>query len=479
MIQTFTFLILSILLLVTACDKEVSKSPLEPEVPKGFIYIDSEPDGFTIFQNGRNTGRLTPDSISYIEAGEYEITLKRKYFKDTSMVVILGEDEKVSVDFNISANPSMYGDLILQSQPEGASITLNDSSLNKVTPYTMGNLWPGEYHVKYKLINHRDINFTAIVQSSKTNSYTKELRDTTIWVDFQIFNSDIQSNTLTALAVDKNNVKWIGTEINGLIRYDEVSFINFNTSNSSITSNKINCISVDEQNRIWIGTNEGLCIYDGNLWISYNNTNSGLVTNTVNVIKFDGSGTAWIGTSDDLTKFDGINWSIYNQVWDRDWIQSLHIENENKVWIGTKLDGIWLFENQYFNLIYQGIYHFPSKTINSIEKDNLGNVWFCFSPDTAGRGGVSFYDGTSFTNFLLGTFQNSVNNVFIDYENNKWVSTTEGLVLFNSQNSTTLFNTFNSLISSDNVRASVRDENGNVWITTIGGGLNKYKPPPE
>ena len=126
-----------------------------------------------------------------------------------------------------------------------------------------------------------------------------------------------------------------------------------------------------------------------------------------------------------------------------------------------------------------GIYRYPSKTINSIEKDNPGNVWFCFSPDTAGRVGVSFYDGNVYTNFLLGTFQNSVNDVFIDYDDYKWVATTEGLVRFSPQNNTTLFSTFNSLISSDNVRASVRDENGNVWITTIGGGLNKYKPPPE
>jgi hypothetical protein len=63
-----------ILIPLISCDKEVSRSPVESEAPKGFIYISSTPSGFTIFQNGRNTGRLTPDSISYIEAGIYEIT---------------------------------------------------------------------------------------------------------------------------------------------------------------------------------------------------------------------------------------------------------------------------------------------------------------------------------------------------------------------------------------------------------------------
>ena len=46
-----------ILIPLISCDKEVSHSPVESEAPKGFIYISSTPSGFTIFQNGRNTGQ--------------------------------------------------------------------------------------------------------------------------------------------------------------------------------------------------------------------------------------------------------------------------------------------------------------------------------------------------------------------------------------------------------------------------------------
>ena len=35
-----------------------------------------------------------------------------------------------------------------------------------------------------------------VVQSSKTNSYSEELRDTSVWVDYQVINSEIQSNLL-------------------------------------------------------------------------------------------------------------------------------------------------------------------------------------------------------------------------------------------------------------------------------------------
>ncbi|MCW8804183.1 MAG: PEGA domain-containing protein, partial [Ignavibacteriaceae bacterium] len=299
----FLLLIIS----VAGCDKEVSRSPVESEAPKGFIYINSDPPGFTIFQNGRNTGRLTPDSISYIEEGAYEITLKKKYFKDTSLTVMLSENEKLQVYFDILSNPSMYGNLYLKTIPEGVAITINDSALNKVTPVYLENLLPGEYNIKYDLFNYRSLEFIGVVQSSDSTSYTKELRDTSVWVDYQVTNSDIPSNLLYPIAIDDNNIKWIGTVNKGLIKYDEVNFINYNTSNSQIPSNRVNCIAIDDQNRVWVGTNNGIGIFNGSSWIVYNQNNSGLTNTHINKIRFNGNGTVWIATAGNLVNFDGIN----------------------------------------------------------------------------------------------------------------------------------------------------------------------------
>jgi streptogramin lyase len=465
------------ILLIIGCGKEVSRSPVESEAPKGFIYINSTPNGFSIFQNGRNTGRLTPDSISYIESGIYEITLKKKYFKDTSVVVTLNEDEKLTVSVDIASNPSMYGRLFLQTAPTGASIMLNDSVTNKVTPLTLSNLLPGEYKVKFSLTNHRDKEIIATVQSSIQSSYNQELRDTSVWVDYQLFNSGIQSNSLTAIALDNNNIKWIGSLDKGLIRYDEISFINYDMTNSSIPSSRINCIAIDNQNRVWVGTDFGIGVFDGSSWIIYNRNNSGLSPELVYTIRFDNNGSAWIGTSGNLVKFDGSNWNVYNEPAGKDWINDIYIESETKLWLGTKSDGIRTFVNENFDSLLHSEYGYPSNTISSIGVDNLNIIWFCFLPDAAGRGGASYWNGSGFTNFFLGTPQNNVNNIFVDDMNNKWFATSEGFILLDTQNNSTVYKTSNSLISANNIRASVRDPNGNVWITTIGGGLNKYKPP--
>jgi hypothetical protein len=459
------------------CDKEVSRSPVEGEAPKGFIYVDSNPHGFTIFVNGRNTGRITPDSISYIEAGQYEITLKRKYFKDTSVVVILGENEIQNLSIDILSNPSMYGKLSLSTVPAGASISINDSLLSQLTPFTFQNLLPGLYLVKFSLYNFRDKVIPAIVESDKANSYTESLRDTSEWVDYQVFNSGIQSNTLTAIAVDQNNVKWIGTLEKGIIRYDELSFLNFNTSNSSLPDNRINCISIDPQNRVWVGTDFGIGIYDGSLWTKYNRNNSGLTAEIVNDFAFDDNGNTWIATSSNFVKFDGIIWTVYQEPNELYWINSIYIVSENNILLGTTADGIINFVNGNHVPLFQPDYGYPSKTISSIDEDEFNNIWFCFLPDTAGRGGISIWDGFGFNNYIIGSPQINVNQIFIDEMNIKWIATSEGFVVYDAQNNSSVFRTNNSFISSNIINSCVQDLNGNVWLTTFASGLNKYKPP--
>ena len=370
---------------ILSCDKEVSRSPVEPEAPKGYIHVDSNPRNFTIFFNGRNTGRLTPDSIPYIAEGQYEITLKKKYFKDTSLVAVLGENEALNLYVDILSNPSMYGSLSLATEPTGASIIINDSVVNKITPFTFRNLLPGSYRVKFDLYNYRSKNIEVFVRSSQVNYYSEELRDTSVWVDYQVFNSGIQSNSLTVIAVDHNNVKWIGTLEKGLIRYDESEFVNFNTSNSPIPGNLINCISIDNQNRVWVGTNYGIGIYDGMTWTIYNRQNSELTTEIINTIKFDEPGNAWIGTAGNLVKFDGVNWFVYDEPQGKDWINDIYIENENKLYLGMKMNGIFIFENQTFSWMRWWDYVYCTMTVSSIEKDMSNNLWFCFLPDTINR----------------------------------------------------------------------------------------------
>ena len=84
---------------------------------------------------------------------------------------------------------------------------------------------------------------------------------------------------------------------------------------------------------------------------------------------------------------------------------------------------------------------------------------------------------SGFNNYFIGSPQINVNHIFIDDMNIKWIATSEGFIVYDAQNNSTAFRTYNSLISSNIIKSCVRDLNGNVWITTFASGLNKYKPP--
>ncbi len=413
--------------------------------------------------------------MAFLEPGVYELTLKRIYYKDTSVTVSVTEEEKTFIEIDYLSNPTMFGNLSLFSQPPGASIILDSISLNRLTPDTLLHLLPAVYKIKYTLNNHRDAEFDAIVQSSETNLYFEELRDTSEWIDYQLFNSGIQTNALSAISIDNSNVKWIGSLDKGLIKYDETEFINYNKINSPLPSNQVRSISIAPNNDIWVGTDQGLAIFNGSSWIIYNQLNSDIPTDLVNAVEFDEMNVAWIGTSGGLARFDGINWKEFNDSELRIWVNDIKIADDNTIWIGTSQYGIYTLVDSSLVEYDDSIYNYPTNRISSVDIDPMGNVWFCHLPDSARRSGISFWDGNVFTNYFLGPVDNNVNDIFVDNQNNKWISTHAGFVKLDQQNVPTTYTTFNSLISSSQSNSSVKDFNGVIWITTQGGGLNKFK----
>lgn len=474
---SFLVFLMCVIFISVTCDKEISRSPVEPPVGEAKVIVNSIPEGFTVYLNGRNTGKITPDSIIYLDEGVYELTLKKNYFKDTTLSVQLNKDESKSVFFDILSNKSMYGSLALISSPQGAQILINDSLVGRTTPDTLNSILPGEYNVTFKKFNYRDISFNAQVHSSQIRTFSRELRDTSAWVDYRESNSGIQSDFLSSIAVDNQNIKWIGTYNKGVIRYNDSGFINYNISNSPLISNNINCITVDYQNKIWIGTDFGAVVFDGIGWIFYNQGNSGLESDIINSIKFDNTGNIWFATSSGLYKFDGINWKRYFLPNDIFWVEDFVFSDDNKIWIGTAYNGIYFLENETIVKFPKSVNSYPTYSISSAAKNLNNQIWFCFLPDSSGTGGAAYWNGTNFINFLASSNLISYKHILTDNSEHKWISTNSGLIRYNNQNNFTIFTKSNSLISSNEVTASARDLSGNVWITTNGGGLNKYKPP--
>jgi ligand-binding sensor domain-containing protein/serine phosphatase RsbU (regulator of sigma subunit) len=115
----------------------------------------------------------------------------------------------------------------------------------------------------------------------------------------------------------------------------------------------------------------------------------------------------------------------------------------------------------------QGLKH---GNIMCILEDKSGNLWF-----GTGGGGVSKYDGKSFTHFTdkEGLSNNFVFSLLEDKSGNLWFGTNGGGVSKYDGKSFTHF-TDKEGLSNNFVFSLLEDKSGNLWFGTYGGGVSKY-----
>ena len=112
------------------------------------------------------------------------------------------------------------------------------------------------------------------------------------------------SKIVYAMAVDRNNVKWIGTNGGGISFFDDKTWKTHTTAEGA-PSNYINTIAVDNENVKWVGyPGTGVASFDGKKWAVYS-TVDGDTLKDVRAIAIDSNNVKWIGTSDGkIWKFD-------------------------------------------------------------------------------------------------------------------------------------------------------------------------------
>lgn len=471
-------LVIMILISLTAfnCDKDVTVSPPPSPIPKGFLMVRSVPEGSTIFLNGRNTGRVTPDSLIYLNYGNYEVTLKRKYWRDTSIYVNIGEGIKVDTSVNYLSNPLMFGSLNVTSSPSNSLIYINDSLTAFSTPAIINQLIPGLYAIKLKKTGFRDGVLNNVeVESNVVKAVYSQLSDTTVWVDFQVSNSNIPTNVLSCITIDHNGIKWMGTFEYGLLKFDGSNFTAYNKNNSPLPDNHIICLSVDTFNKLWIGTDNGLAVLDNGSWNVFTKVNSGLPINSIRSLASENN-LMWIGTSLGLVKYDG-NWQVYivnpNIT---NWVTTISVDQANTKWLGISDTSMGIVSFDGFNFTdYQiEVYGYPTNNVVCSAVSPSGQVWFGCNPVQNVPGGLTYFDGNSFTNINLAA-SSLINHIFISSQNVKWISTDVGIYKIVGTSQISHYTTTNSPLTSNDIKGTFEDNEGTLWIATGTGGLVKFK----
>lgn len=112
---------------------------------------------------------------------------------------------------------------------------------------------------------------------------------------------------ISNLLEDKESNVWLGSFVNGLIKYspkqNKFEFFSHNEDNKiSISSNNITALTEDETGCIWIGTRYGLNVYNPRTrTFTRLFEKDGLSGNQINALAYNGKDKIWIGTNKGLT----------------------------------------------------------------------------------------------------------------------------------------------------------------------------------
>ena len=251
---------------------------------------------------------------------------------------------------------------------------------------------------------------------------------------------------VTSFFIDRFNTWWIGTENDGLIKYNQdkkehTKYTSLATSTIQLSSNSIKHIYEDRQQTIWIITGNGITnLNSKGAYRTYaSNTNI-----AYSAITQDAANTFWIGTfgkglflkyqyDTAFSAFKGFN--ANNKLPDDLVIETILADNTGKIWVGTYGQGLFIINPsdssvQHFISNKKNPYSLPFNDVLSIKEDKQGGIWI----GTDG-GGVSYYD-KRLNNFVLFSNTNVPEN-----------------------------------ISIEPVRSVTTDKSGKIWIGTSNGGL--------
>ncbi len=208
----------------------------------------------------------------------------------------------------------------------------------------------------------------------------------TTWTNYTTANG-MTTNEITFITVDKLGNKWLGTQMKGIMKYNNTIFDSISKATAdSLLDDNVFSIAIDTNGNKWIGTWYGMSEFNnsGN-WVANFRTVNGLYNNFVRDIDIDSKGKIWIGLYADynldggITRYNGSTWSSYTEadgLVDAQVIR-MAIDKQDNLWIATgggvskltDLSGIQSYQqNSTFN-----VYPNPTKDFVNINLSGLND----------------------------------------------------------------------------------------------------------
>jgi ligand-binding sensor domain-containing protein/serine phosphatase RsbU (regulator of sigma subunit) len=327
-------------------------------------------------------------------------------------------------------------------------------------------------------------------------------------------NEFFNGTNITVIETDSEGNIWLGTQGNGLLKYDGLKFTTYRTEDG-LPSNFILDILIDN-NGVWIATQKGLVKMKDEKIIGINNPEKdGLKDFIVRSISKSKDGVYFISSSGGIFEYDlnsfkkimteqglksnefifdikladnGILWAGGNQGLykiDNDIVTKIYDKDNSKLENGSVLDlefsrdgSLWIVQNSKVSrLVNEKIEDLTkllkipkSLEVKDIEFDNNGDIWIA---TTFGLGEFK-NDTLIIYNESNGTVQPKTNCAVTIGNNNEIIYSTygSGFSIFDGENFIN-YNTENGL-SNNNVEEIAVDSKNNYWIALDGGAVQMF-----
>ncbi len=329
--------------------------------------------------------------------------------------------------------------------------------------------------------------------------YDLEKKEYYTYINSGIHTESISNNVVKTIFIDKEKNMWIGHYQGGIsLSRNKNNFRNLSSSpynRRTLNHPNVTSILIDSQNMLWIGTDGGglNIVRDEIVYNSFNNNLVELLGKNcpLNILSLyeDSNGQIWVGTY-----LDGI--FIYNpkrkkllpfnslypelQISNKD-IRCITQSRDGKMWIGTNGGGVYIIDPDVKKMsVLQRNEHKTDQTlslnwIRFIHEDNYGYIWIGTTY------GLNVYDPIKQT--FRQYFHNDSNSFSLpddvqytiaeDANNQIWIGTSAGLSKYNRKTDNFNNYTINNGLPSNIIYSILSIDKNYLWIST-NNGLSKY-----
>lgn len=319
------------------------------------------------------------------------------------------------------------------------SLSLSTNDITDITSSADGNLWISTYHRGLDYLDKK---------SGKFQHYNR------------LTLPDLPSDKIWTVTDGKDGYLYIGHAVQGMsilsLKDKRVkNFRHIPDDLQSLPSNEVKCIYKDSNGNIWVGTNKGLALFNRKTgkFMTFSNRH----------------GEPFVSC-----------------------IYSINQLDDNKLWIGTELNGVYIMDLKQHIFLSPGQlslehiteggnqHNLSNATARCIFQDSFKNIWI----GTYG-GGVNFIGNASplFDRYMYSPQQDdvySLNNKVVagictDRQDRIWIGTDGGGInLFENGERIHVFQKETGDLNHNSVLSAYEDSNNNLWFGTFQAGVHFY-----